>query len=324
MPETPYQLQKAAHEREAAAVDHLSRVHGALGLHAAVLALLLPAGSRRAARAWRAETTATPDAAALRAHIDDLSSAARLPWLDVLLLRMRGQALATRQALLESTRRVMAARGVVRPLDRLHWLLMRQRLGEATAAAVHAAAHADLSRLPQSDVLAVARYSAFLSRMVPVEVAAEGRADARAEVRAEARAELRAEARTDAPAKAPVDDPADGPAAALAPEANPPLAGAAWYATVMARWERHTPIPPCEPPDIDSLVHALQELQALAWMQRPVLARDWVTAALQHSPRGRFTDAAADALRLSCALLDSPLPPELERHFQAATQTLPA
>ena len=288
MPETPYQLQKAAREREAAAADHLSRVHGALGLHAAVLALLLPTGSRRAVRAWRAETAVTPDAATLRAHIDELSPAARLPWLDVLLLRMRGQALAARQGLLESTRRVMAARGVVRPLDRLHWLLMRQRLGEASAATVHAAAQADLSRLPPGDVLAVARYSAFLSRMVPVEVDAE------------------------AAAQSQVDEPADEPA------------GVAWYATVMARWERHTPIPPCEPPDTDGLVHALQELQALAWMQRPVLARDWVTAALKHSPRGRFTDTSADALRLSCALLDSPLPPELERHFQAAMQALPA
>jgi hypothetical protein len=91
----------------------------------------------------------------------------------------------------------------------------------------------------------------------------------------------------------------------------------------MARWERHAIVPPCEPPDTDGLVHALQELQALAWMQRPVLARDWVTAALQHSPHGRLTDPAADALRLSCALLDSPLPPELERHYQAAIQQMP-
>ena len=292
MLDTPYQLQKAAREREAAAADHLSRVHGALGLHAAVLALLLPAGSRRAARAWQAETASTPEAAALREHVNGLSPAARLPWLDVLLLRMRGQALAARQALLESTRRVMAARGVVRPLDRLHWLLMRQRLGEASAATVHAAAQADLSRLPQSDVLAVARYSAFLSRMVPVEV--------------------------------PADVPTDDRAAGLLAKATDASAGVAWYATVMARWERHTPIPPCEPPDTDGLVHALQELQALAWMQRPVLARDWVTAALKHSPRGRLTDPAADALRLSCALLDSPLPPELERHFQAAIPAQPA
>ena len=117
MPETPYRLQDAAREREAAAMDQLSRVHGALGLHTAVLALLLPTGSRRALHAWQAETAALPGAAALRAHIECLSPAARLPWLDVLLIRMSGQALATRQTLLESTRRVMAAHGVVRPLD---------------------------------------------------------------------------------------------------------------------------------------------------------------------------------------------------------------
>ena len=280
MPETPHQLQDAARERERAAADHLSRVNGTLGLHAAVLALLLPTGSRRAGRAWQVETEAMPGAAALREHIESLSSAARLPWLDLLLVRMRGQPLAARQALLESTRRVMAARGTVRPIDRLHWLLMRQRLGESSAAAVQAAAQTELSHLPQGDVLAVARYSAFLSRMVPVE--------------------------------------GDKPAAASGPNA-----GAAWYATVMARWERHATIPPCEPPDADGLVHALQELQALAWMQRPVLVRDWVTAAHQHSRHGRLTDVAADALRLSCALLDSPLPPDLERHYRAAGQRSP-
>ena len=307
LPETPYRLQDAAREREASAIDHLSRLHGALGLHAAVLALLLPGESRRAVRAWQAETTATPNAAVLRAHIECLSSAARLPWLDVLLLRMRGQALASRQALLESTRRVMAARGVVRPLDRLHWLLMRLRLGEASGAAVHAAATADLSRLPPSDVLAVARYTAFLSRMVPVESNGEAPAEGRDEARG-------AEVAVAAVA---------AEAAEVSPTADTP-AGVAWYATVMARWERHTPIPPCTPPDADGLVHALQELQALAWMQRPVLARDWVTAALKHSPRGRLTDTAADALRLSCALLDSPSPPELDRHFHAAIRAMPA
>lgn len=277
--DTPYQLQNAARERESAAAAHLGRVHGARGLHAAALALLLPRGSRRAARAWQVEVAATPDAVVLREHVENLSPGARLPWLEVLLLRMRGQPLAARQTLLESTRRVMAARGAVRPIDRLHWLLMRQRLGEASAALVQTAALAELSRLPQSDVLAVARYSAFLSRMVPTDASAA----------------------------------AEGAGAALEP-----TAGAAWYATVMERWERHVTIPPCEPPDTEGLVHALQELQALAWMQRPVLARDWVTSALQHSRHGRLADSAADALRLSCALLDSPLPPELERHYGAA------
>ena len=55
----------------------------------------------------------------------------------------------------------------------------------------------------------------------------------------------------------------------------------------------------------------------MAWMQRPALVRGWVTAAIQHSRYGRLTDTAADALRLSCALLASPLPPELARHHGA-------
>lgn len=286
MPETPHQLQDAARERGRAAADHLSRINGAQGLQAAVLALLLPAGSRRAARAWQIETQATPGAQALREHIDNLPPVARLPWLDVLLARLRGQALVTRQTLLEATRRVMAARGTVRPIDRLHWLLMRQRLGQASAASAQAAAQSDLSRLPPTDVLAVARYCAFLSRMVPV-------------------------------------DAHDDANAAEAADGHTTMA-TAWYASAMARWAQHNIIPPCTPPDVDGLVQALQDLQALAWMQRPVLARDWVTAALHHSRHGRLTDAAADALRLSCALLESPLPPELERHYRGAAEALPS
>ena len=286
MPEMPHQLQDATRERGRAAAEHLSRVNGAQGLQAAVLALLLPAGSRRAVHAWQAETQATPGAAALREHIGYLPAAARLPWLELLLVRLRGQALPTRQALLEATRRVMVARGAVRPIDRLHWLLMRQRFGQASAASAQAAAQSDLSRLPPTDVLAVARYSAFLSRMVPVDAH---------------------------------DDPN---ATELAPADT--AIGAAWYASAMARWELHNSIPPCVSPDSDGLVQALQELQALAWMQRPVLARDWVTAALQHSRHGRVADTAADALRLSCALLESPLPPELERHYRGAAEALPS
>jgi hypothetical protein len=265
-------------ELEQAATDHLSRLNGALELQAAVLALLLPTGSQRAARAWRLETDATPNADAVREHVTRLSPAARLPWFEALVSRMRGQAPAARQALLESTRRVMGARGVVRPIDRLHWLAMRQRLGAASLAGGRNAAVTDLSRLPQSDVSAIAVYSAFLSRMVPLDAA-------------------------------PASQPAD---------AAQTTAGVAWYDTVMAPWQRHATVEPCQPPDTDAVVHALQELQVLAWMQRPVLVRGWVGAARQHSPHGRLGDGAADALRLSCALLDSPLPPELARHYGAA------
>jgi hypothetical protein len=260
----------AATESERAAADHLSRLNGARGLQAAVLALLLPAGSQRAARAWAIETEGTPDARTLLAHVGHLPGTARLPWFETLVSRMRDQPLAARQSLLEATRRVMAARGTVRPIDRLHWLAMRQRLGGASGAGARTAAAADLSRLPQTEVFAIAAYSAFLSRMVPVD-AAESTGDA--------------------------------------------AVGVAWYGAVMEPWQGHATIPPCQPPDTDGLVHALQELQALAWMQRPILVRGWLGAALQHSLYGRIGGGAADALRLTCSLLDSPLPPELTRYY---------
>ena len=272
-----------AAELERAAADRLSRVNGTQELLAAVLALLLPDGSRRAVRAFEIETESTPGAEALREQVNQLSEAARLPWFETLVSRMRTQPLAARQALLEATRRVMSARGTVRPIDRLHWFAMRQRLGGATGTGARLAASAELSRLPQADVSAIAAYSAFLSRVVPVDAAARQKVSA--------------------------DDSTANPAP-----------GIAWYDAVMLPWQAHATIPPCVPPDTDGLVQALQELQALPWMQRPMLVRGWVIAALLYSRYRRLDNTAADALRLTCALLDSPLPPELARHYGVTAQ----
>ncbi len=266
-------LQRVAAERDA--IDRLARLNGALELQAAVLALLLPRGSQRALRAWQIETTGAPDAEAARVQVDALSGPSRLPMFEQLVSRLRGQSLDTRQTLLEATRRVMGARGVLRPIDRLHWLAMRQRLGSNANAATRAAATAEMSRLPQADVSAIAMFSAFLSRLVPVDASE---------------------------AAAPTDSSGTAP-------------GVAWYDAVMAPWQARADVPACSPPDTDGLVHALHELQAMAWMQRPVLVRGWVVAAQQASRYGRLGDMAADALRLSCTLLDSPLPPELARHY---------
>ncbi|HEY4065350.1 MAG TPA: hypothetical protein VGM74_00510 [Burkholderiaceae bacterium] len=250
----------------------LERLNGPRELQVAVLALLLPPGSKRAARAWQRECADYAPAAAIGESAGRLAGAARLPWLELLLTRLRAQPLSERQNLLEATRRVMSARGVQRPLDRLHWLAMRQRLGESSPAANRVAATTELSQLPQHDVEAIAVYSAFLARMVPKQ-------------------------------PAELDDPAPTPA------------GLAWYASVMAPWAGRAEIPPCEPPATDGFVNALQVIQAVAWMQRPALVRGWTGAAILHSPYGRLDDTAADALRLSCSLLDSPLPPELARHY---------
>jgi hypothetical protein len=65
------------------------------------------------------------------------------------------------------------------------------------------------------------------------------------------------------------------------------------------------------------MVEALARMQTLSWMQRPVVVRTWVTTALAKSRSGRLADLAADALRMSCALLDSPQPPDLARHYIA-------
>jgi Zn-dependent protease with chaperone function len=69
------------------------------------------------------------------------------------------------------------------------------------------------------------------------------------------------------------------------------------------------------PPDADSLMIALAEVQELSWMMRPMLLKAWVEEAVNHSPQGMLSDSTADALRLAAALIDSPLPPILEAHY---------
>lgn len=251
---------------ESEAADRLGRVHGALELQAAVLALLLPSGSRRALRAWQIETTGTPGAESLHALATALSGAARLPWLEELVARMAAQPIAARQALLQSTRRIMGARGTARPIDRLHWLAMRRGLGESAPLAARPEANVEVAEWLESDVLTVACYTAFLSRMVP-------------------------------------SDDVDSEA------------GRAWYDAVMSTWQPFAEIPLWEPPNAEAMVEALARMQTLSWMQRPVIVRTWVTTAQSQSRGLRFGHLSADALRLSCTLLDSPLPPELAKHF---------
>jgi len=263
--------EEASPERERDAADRLSRIHGAGELQAVLLALLMAPGSKRALRAWQQEAAAFPGADALRRHAACLSGAARLPWFELLLARMATQPLAARQDLLQATRRVMGARGVARPIDRLHWLTMRRGLGEVGPLAARPESHGEAPEWLESDVLCVAAYTAFLSRMVPGETV-------------------------------------DGPE------------GRAWYDIVMATWLPFAEIPACQPPKAEAMVEALAKMQTLSWMQRPVIVRNWVTTAISRSRGLRLCDLSADALRLTCGLLDSPLPPELARHYI----TLPA
>lgn len=92
-------------------------------------------------------------------------------------------------------------------------------------------------------------------------------------------------------------------------------AGRAWYAAVLARWFAPGTMPRWQHPDVDEVVHALNALQALSWMQRPLLVRAWISEAMPPERPGPLPPTAADALRLSCLLLDCPLPPELARQY---------
>jgi len=87
------------------------------------------------------------------------------------------------------------------------------------------------------------------------------------------------------------------------------------YDAVMAMWLPFAEVPAWQPPNAEGMVEALAKMQTLSWMQRPVIVRNWVTTAIGMSPGLRLSDVSADALRLACGLLDSPLPPELARHY---------
>ena len=51
---------------------------------------------------------------------------------------------------------------------------------------------------------------------------------------------------------------------------------------------------------------------------REIVRQKYGAAALKVSRRAVLSDPAADALRLSCALLETPVLPELERHYSGA------
>lgn len=266
MNDDSYAANQAAKDPERHAADRLARLNGVNELQAAILALMLPRGSKRAARAWEIETRDTPGVGALREHARSLSGAARLPWFERLIGRMARHPIEARKLLLQTARRLMGARGVVRPIDRLHWLILRRGFGEVIHSPVRAEANVEVTEWLESDVLALGAYTAFLARIIP-------------------------------------EESADG------------STGASWYVGVMSTWQPYEAEMRQEPVDSEEMVSALHRLQTLSWMQRPIVIRSWVTAAVRACGGVRLADPAADALRMTCQLLDSPLPPELMKHY---------
>jgi hypothetical protein len=92
----------------------------------------------------------------------------------------------------------------------------------------------------------------------------------------------------------------------------------AWYDSVTSPWIDRADVPPRDAHDIDAALRALRELQAMPWLLRPMLVRSWFDAARALTDGPMLHPGAADALRLSCVLLDSPVPPELGQQYSEA------
>jgi hypothetical protein len=95
-----------------------------------------------------------------------------------------------------------------------------------------------------------------------------------------------------------------------------------WYDSVVAPWYERFELPPRERHDIDATLRALRVLQSMPWLLRPVLVRSWYDAARVLTDGPVLHPVAADALRLTCRLLDSPVPPELSRQYIEVEPTL--
>jgi hypothetical protein len=272
----------------ASALDAWARLRARRGpgeLKAMLLALVLTPGSSRERQCWIEETDELEGVSFLKNDLDSLPASARVPLLEAVLAHAAHLPLAQRQDLIPAVRRVMCADGRVRPIDRLTLLLVRQRLSGAPVAQRASLRDGDPAPtlLPLALRIAAADLAAFLARVVP-------QADAHARVGA---------------------------------------AGAAWHARVVAALWGPAPHPPaCQVPDTDGLVHAVLTVRQLDWMRRPLIVRTWLDAlhALAEQPgaplpRGGVAQlggldlAGAEALRVSCGLLDTPLPPELGRMF---------
>ena len=152
-------------ERNAA--DRLSRVHGAGELHAALLALLLPPGSKRACAPGGSTTADARRDALARAGRQPVGRGA--PALDRAAARPDGAAAARRApgaAAGDPPRHGRARHRRGRSIGCTGW-----RFAAASARwrrwRCEPRAHVEDAEWLESDVLCVAAYTAFLSRMVP-------------------------------------------------------------------------------------------------------------------------------------------------------------
>lgn len=144
-------------QRDRETLARVTRWHGPGERKAAVLALLAD-GDERGWQAWAEETRGLAVAAAVRAEVESLGPAARLPALELMLRRSAGAPLEERRALAEAARRVMQADRQIDPGERLRWMLLRHVLSGSRTSAPAPADDNHIAHLSKD----VAVWTAFL------------------------------------------------------------------------------------------------------------------------------------------------------------------
>lgn len=262
--------------RDQDACARLKRLTGPTEQRLSILALMLNPDNHKEVQLWHQLAQGLANGPQILQDVHDLLPQRKVPEFERLCAAVAARPLDEKRLLVETARDLLRVDGRVSPKDRLWWMALRHRVG------VHAGiqpAYARNATGAGQDLSALPMH---------------GKADIASLTAYLARL-------------VPQTEQASGPM----PQARQ------WYSAVMARCQAPEGMRTwAQSPDADALAHAIHGIQEMSWMIRPVLMRAWVEEALNHSKNGILSQETADALRTTAGLIESPLPPVLESHYQ--------
>lgn len=263
-------------QRDQDAWARLKRLYGPTEQRLAVLALMLNPDNQKELTLWGQLAEAIPHGPQILCDVLDLQPQRRAPEFERLCTEVANRPLEEKRVLVETARDLLRVDGRVSPKDRLWWMALRHRMG---VQAILKKAYARTATGAGHDLSALQTHEM-------ADVASLTAYLARL---------------------VPVSEQASGPMPAAKQ----------WYAAVMSRCNAPEGLRSwTQGPDADALAHAIHGIQEMSWMLRPILMRAWVEEALNHSKHGILSQDTADALRITAGLIESPLPPVLESHYQ--------
>lgn len=153
------------------ALGRLRRLSGPLQRRLAVLAFMVQPGNEAELKFWQQLTFGQSWAPQILSDVHALPPAWRVPEYERLLSQMAYEPLTSRRDLILALRNLMRADGRVTAQDRLWWLAARHRMGEVASPQglirPMTGQGRDLSQLHADERSHVARFSAYMARLVP-------------------------------------------------------------------------------------------------------------------------------------------------------------